>query len=98
MAGALCDLYEDGQWRRWYLQSCPWALLESPDVREVSEAHRWWKQGQLIIRYPNPPAVLLRAIDDFESGSNRGQHDKFERNKNRQAAAVAAERAKSSNR
>lgn len=70
--------------RVWFLDSCPFALLQSPATEQVMEAHIWWEKGQLGIRYPaGIPLIMIRAIRDYELGRKRGEYDKAERERNK---------------
>ena len=61
------------------MHTCPWALLTAPAVVEVFTAHKWFDKGQLKTRYPMPPVALVKAIEAYDNGLNRGQCDKIER-------------------
>lgn len=81
MAPKLLDLWRDSDGLQWFMQTCPWALLTAPAVHEVFTAHKWFDKGQLKTRYPNPGVALLRAIETYDNGLNRGQCDKIERDR-----------------
>ena len=78
----MCDLWMEGDGLRWYLQTCPWALINNPAVAEVVTCFKWFDKGQLTVRYPNPPLILLDAITSFENGYNGGRADLWEREAN----------------
>ena len=69
----------DADGRALFLQTCPWALLNSPAVGEVYQAHAHWSKSQLALWEPNPTVQLMEAIIAFENGLNRGQLDKIKR-------------------
>lgn len=74
-----------------FLQSCPWALVNSDAVAEVSSAAKWFEKGQLETKYPNPPTLLLNAVEAFDNGINRGQNDRFERERREREAKSKAQ-------
>ncbi len=71
----------DAEGRSLFLQTCPHALLRSPDVVEVYQAHAHWSKSQLALWEPNPTVQLMEAIIAFENGLNRGQIDRRKREK-----------------
>jgi hypothetical protein len=73
-----------------FLQSCPWALVNSDAVSEVASAAKWFDKNQLETKYPNPPASLLEAVEAYDNGYNRGQHDRFERERKEREAKSKA--------
>ena len=75
-------LAESSNGWRWFLHSCPFALLLSPAVGEVLDAYRWWEKSQLQIRYPaGIPTILARALLDFDNGKSKGEYDRHQREK-----------------
>ena len=70
---------DDG--RDLYLQTCPWALLNSPAVTEVYQAHAHWSKSQLALWEPNPSVQLMAAVIAFDNGLEKGRYDKIKRDR-----------------
>lgn len=84
--GMLCWLSESNG-LKYFLHSCPFALLFAPATAQVMEAHAWWEKGQLGIRYPaGIPITLSRAIMDYEHGRIKGDNDRYERERRQRQA------------
>ena len=67
-----------------FLYSCPWHLLEQRAVIETSIAWTWWDKSQLQMLYPGDgkiPVALINAITAFNTGLNRGQRERIERDR-----------------
>lgn len=45
--------------------------MRDPFVIAVVRAHRWFKDGQLAVRWPNPPEALLRGLEVYDAALNR---------------------------
>lgn len=72
-------LWHDADGTQWFLNTCPWPLLTAPALIEVHTAHKFFDKGQLLARYPNPPLALVKALEEYDNGLNRGQSDRLER-------------------
>lgn len=69
--------------------SCPWASLSDPFVREVMRAHRWDATGQLDARYGGHcPERIWWGVGVYAAALNAVQvHDMREDRKAREAEA-----------
>jgi len=68
------------------LTTCPLFYARLPWVAEAVRARRWAERGDLRTRYPDPPAVLLDAIDAVDAGIGARQAaDEHERELKRKA-------------
>jgi hypothetical protein len=90
MTGALSNLWKNPSGQMYFLHVCPWDLLRQPAVVEAANAQKWFDKNQLNTRYPDPPLFLLRAVEAFDNGINRGQHDRFERERKEREAKSKA--------
>lgn len=78
----MCDLWRDADDLRWFLQTCPWHLINSPAIEEVMNCYKWFSQNQLSIRYPDAPLILLDAVSAFDNGFQGGRSELWERESN----------------
>lgn len=64
---------------------CPWRAYEDPFVAHVLAAYRWFKNGELDTRWPDPPEALLRGLEAYDAALNSVQaHDLREERKRRE--------------
>lgn len=71
---------------------CPWRAFDDPYVGEVLRAYRWWKAGQLALRWPDPPVALLIGLEVYDAALNAVQaHDSREERKRRETEAKERE-------
>lgn len=57
-------------------QGCPWKAYRDPFVGAVLRAYRHWKEHQLGLLYPDPPAALIAGIEAYDAALNAVQaHD-----------------------
>lgn len=49
------------------LTTCPWWALRDPFVIQVLAAHRWFREGQLALRWPVLPEALARGLEVYDT-------------------------------
>lgn len=65
------------------LRTCPLYYARLPQVAEACKARRWAERGELRTLYPDPPGVLLEAIDLVDAGISARMADDMARTKSK---------------